>query len=122
MQVTKCSPALAEAFAERLRRGASFKSAAQVNRIPLDTARFWWKRGQLELSRRSTDGTEEATSLTVYAQFAQIVDAAMGEAVLEESVNDIDAFPGAAGNKMAEECDILIRDMVISNPAIAAIP
>ncbi len=41
---------------------------------------------------------------------------------LLEDVQNESAFPGAAGNEMAEEGDIRVGDMVIPNPAIAAIP
>lgn len=42
-------------------------------------------------------------------------------AVLEEAVQDIDRFPDPAGDKVAKERDIAVRNMVVSDATVTAV-
>ena len=42
--------------------------------------------------------------------------------VLEQALQNVDRFPDAAWDEMAEQGDVRIRDVVVSDATVAAIP
>ena len=42
-------------------------------------------------------------------------------AVFQQAIQDVDGLPNAAGNEVAKQCDVGVGDVVVGNPAVAAI-